>query len=97
MSSSGIGTVRRYYLLKSRAAWAKGDDGLARTWEGKQTSIQGTDLPEDFPSRSALAALRYTTVEDLKGASTGADLAELTAAGLPRKEAAAVIAAMQEL
>ena len=94
---AGIGTARRYYLLKGREAEARGEDGLALVWWSKQDALSGTDLPADFPSKTALAALRYTKVEDLKGENVSADIAELTAAGLPRKEAQAVIAALEDL
>lgn len=94
---AGLGTARRYYLLKGREAKARREDSLALAWWSKQSALSGTDLPEGFPSKTALAGLRYTKVEDLKGESASADLAELTAAGLPRKEAVVVIAALEDL
>jgi hypothetical protein len=95
--NSGVGTIRRYYLLKSQAAKAAGDESLKRTWWAKQSEVPGTGLPADFPSKAALAALRYTTIEDLKGDEVQASVEELVKAGLPRREAALVIEALPEL
>lgn len=46
---------------------------MASLWQTKQEAESGTQLPDDFPSRSALVAVGYTTKEDLDGA----DCAEL--------------------
>lgn len=81
---------RRYYLLKRRHAETHGDAELASSWRAKQEAIYWPALPSDWPTRSKLSAVGYTTVRDLDGA----DLDELTALGLTRVEAQAVLDAM---
>ncbi|MGK3995104.1 hypothetical protein [Sorangium sp. So ce1024] len=97
----GVGTVRRYCLLKEQAAAQCRDEEIALTWRGKRQSEPGTPLPAGFPALAELAALRppYTAVEDLLGPTPeqSADVEELATAGLPRKLARAVIAALTEL
>lgn len=82
---------RRYYLLKRRAALAAGDAHLAGFWRAKQERLAWPALPAGFPARAALLAAGYATVRDLDGA----DARELTALGLNRADAAAVLAAME--
>lgn len=98
---SGVGTVRRYLLLKERTAWEHQEEALALAWRGKRAETPGTPLPATFPALAELAALvpSYTMVEDLKGPTPeqSADEAELIAAGLSRKLARAVIAALEDL
>jgi len=85
-----IPTPRRYYLLKSYIRLRQGEDGLAAFWWGKQASVAGTALPAKFPHEAQLAVARYTTVEDL----TGATADELRRnAGLSNRDAQTVIAA----
>lgn len=81
---------RRYYLYKSRDAADRGDGAISSLYHGKQEGEPGTALPDDFPSREALAAYRYKTKEDLEGA----DVDELVLnAKLSRKDAEKVLAA----
>lgn len=98
---SGVGTVRRYLLLKEKAALKRDEESLARAFRGKRNAESGTDLPATFPGLTELAAATppYTTVEDLKGPTTerSADVEELRAAGLQRKVARAVIAALEDI
>jgi hypothetical protein len=97
----GVGTVRRYLLLKEQAATQRGDEEIALAFRGKRMSEPGTNLPAGFPGLTELAAVTppYTAVEDLKGPTIerSADVEELVAAGLPRKLAREVIAALTEL
>jgi hypothetical protein len=87
---------RRYYLLKAQAARLADPIGhtMVNTWWGKQEGEPGAALPGDFPSREALAAAHYTTVEDLTGAGTQELVVE---ARLTTKQADAVIAALAAL
>ncbi len=82
--------VRRYYLQKRRKARELVDTALEVVWHAKQEEESGTALGSTFPHRSALAALGYTTTEDLEGA----DEAELFIAGLTRHQAQDVIGAL---
>lgn len=84
-------TPRRLYLLKRRAALARGDTHLAGVWRAKQETLAWPDLPAGFPARAALVAAGYTTVRDLDGAAAD----ELTDLGLTPAQAAAVRAAME--
>jgi hypothetical protein len=89
-----INTARRYYLLRARAAAKIGDSALASTWRTKQAGVEGEALPDDFPHASALAAVGYTTREDLDGA----DEDELAHdAGLGLRAAQAILAALAAL
>lgn len=82
---------RRYYLAQRlRAREALLEEGV---WQAKQEAEPGTELAADFPSAAALEAAGYTTVEDLDGA----DVAELRRAGLTRRQAETVIAAVAPL
>lgn len=83
-------SVRRYYLRKRLRAAEVGDDALASTWQHKQEAETGTALPTTFPHAEALAALGYTTTEDLDGA----DVDELVCAGLKRRQAEDAIGAL---
>jgi hypothetical protein len=91
---SDINKARRYYLLERHAADAVGDYTLAAVWHSKQESEPGTSLPADFPSRAALVAQGYSTVEDVHGA----DEAELSrTVALNARQASTVIAAVEAL
>jgi len=86
-------TLRRYYLNKRSAAVLRQDD-IASLWQGKQAAEPGTVLPDEFPSKAALATAGYTTKEDLDGA----DADELVKyASLARKDANKVMAALAVL
>lgn len=93
MTQYRITSHRRYCLLKSRAARARGDLTLELVWRAKQREEQGTPLPGSFPSASPLAVAGYTTREDL----VGADELELLAVGLRPKAVRAVLAALATL
>lgn len=86
----GIYTTRRFYLLKRIAASEAGERAIASVWKTKQEAEPGTALSNSFPSRSALADVGYTTLEDLRGAS----IDELVSIGLSTPEAEAVLAAL---
>jgi hypothetical protein len=81
-----IRNVRRFYLHKRLT----GEEETRPVWQAKQEAEPGTALAEDFPCRSELAALGYTTEEDLDGA----DQDELVRAGLKTNQAKKVIAAL---
>jgi hypothetical protein len=89
-------TPRRYYLLNRFALRDTGQVGLSSVFRGKQEAEPGTALPAELPSRDTLVAAGYIAVEDLAaGALDGADAEELFRyAGLNRREAQAVIAAL---
>lgn len=88
MTSPGPGIYhpRRYYLLKAQAVDEE-DSILRQVWWAKQAAVPAVALPDDFPHRAALAAARYTTWDDIDGAT----VCELIAAGLTRSTARAVI------
>lgn len=88
-----VKSVRRYYLLKARTAWALGDQALAAVWQGKQEAVASTALPDDFPSRAELVAAGYSTSADLDGAN----IEELRSIGLGVRQAEAVFAALAAL
>jgi len=88
---ASVKTARRYYLGKRRKALEVQDNALADVWRAKQEAEPGQALALTFPHRSKLEALGYTTVEDLDGANQD----ELISAGLLRREAAAVLAALE--
>lgn len=98
---SGVGTVRRYLLCKERMALEEDREEIALAFRGKRTEGPGTPLPDNFPARAELAAATpsYTTVEDLTDPTheRTATVDELVTAGLKRKQAQAVIAALEEL
>lgn len=79
----------------------RGDEEIALAFRGKRALEPGTDLPSTFPALAELAAATpsYTMVEDLKGPTIerSADVAELVSAGLRRKVAQAVIAALEDI
>jgi hypothetical protein len=85
-----VGSLRRYYLLKSRFAASVGSEAVALAFRGKQRAESGTDLPDGFPVREALLAAGYEAIEDV----TGASVEELIDAGLTTREANAVLAAL---
>jgi hypothetical protein len=83
-----IKTVRRYFLRKSQELDRRWLPSLAGAYRAKQDATSGTPLPATFPFYDRLAATRYTTREDLDGAT----LEELmTFVGLNRREAQAVL------
>ena len=84
-------TPRRYYLRK-RLVSRLTQDGLEEVWHAKQIELPGEPLAEGFPFRSRLAVAGYVAREDLDGATSE----ELHQAGLSRREAAAVIAALKK-
>jgi hypothetical protein len=87
-------TARRLYLRKAQFYYDMWEEGLAAVWRAKQDAQPGTPLPTDFPSRSKLAAARYTMVEDIDGA----DAVELARyAKLNFREARAVLTALAAL
>lgn len=96
---SGVGTYRRYCLLKAEATVRPEEEGLYLAWLAKQQATPGTPLPPDFPSAEKLDSLGYTTIEDLWSGDPGtsADIEELVRKGLSSKEAAAVITAASQL
>jgi len=81
---------RRYYLHKRLEARLFEDSDLETSWQAKQEAEPGVALSVGFPNRSELAAIGYTTTEDLDGA----DEAELVRAGLTQRQAQDVIAAL---
>lgn len=92
----GIGSVRRYYLLKVRFHEEMEEGALAAVFRAKFLEAPGVPLPDDFPSlaKLAAAAIPMTTIEDVRGA----DVRELVKyAGLTRAEAASVLAAIEDL
>lgn len=86
-----IENPHRYLLLKAHAADRRGDGELAATWRGKHQGLAGTALAADFPLRARLLAAGYQHTEDI----TGADEHELVEAGLTRREALQVLAAIE--
>lgn len=92
---AGIGTLRRYYLLKRITAKALGDLALSAVWHAKQEEQPGTELPATFPSKSKLSAVGYVAKEDLVPDADADEL--MTYAQLSKREADAVIAAMAAL
>ncbi len=87
-------SARRHYLRKRFDAKDRREFALVSLWRGKQEAEPGTPLPDDFPSREALAAVGYTTAEDLEGADC-AELADYVR--LSATQAAKVLAAHAEL
>lgn len=81
--------LRRYALHKRRAAEEMGDIAIRDVWASKQEEIAGTALPDDFPERTRLVSLYYSTLEDLDGA----DEHELCALGFSMQMAAKILAA----
>jgi len=90
----GIGTLRRYHKLKAEAAAGRGDLGQAGALTAKHEADEGTPLPDDFPARDLLEAAKYTTIEDLDGA-TGDELAKVK--GITLTQVAQVLAAVAAL
>jgi len=64
-----INTARRYFLRKSQELDRQWLPSLAGAYRAKQVATPGTPLPAAFPLRQKLAAARYTTIEDLRGAT----------------------------
>lgn len=89
---ASINNPRRFFLLKSRAASAAGDVGLAATWRAKQAGVDATALADDFPLRARLLAAGYSTLADLDGA----DADELREQGFTNAEARSVLAALED-
>ena len=84
-------TPRRFYLHKRLEAIRLGDDDAADVWLFKQLQTPWPALPADFPARSKLIAVGYFSVRDLDAADTK----ELKKLGLTRREADAVLLAME--
>ena len=82
--------VRRYYLQRRRYWRVRDETSLAAVFQSKQEAEPGELLGLTFPHRSALSLLGYPTDADLDGA----DDDELVTAGLTRKQAREVIAAL---
>jgi len=89
---SAINSVRRFFLLKTLYARQVGDD-MEAVWRSKQEAHSGVPLPLDFPLKQRLAALGYTTREDLDGADVG----ELVRSNFSSIEAKQVIDAFAAL
>lgn len=85
-----LGSPRRFYLAKRRAARELEDKALELVWAGKQAAEPGTPLPDDFPHRTRLVEAFYETLEDL----SGADEHELVEVGFTKREAARILAAI---
>lgn len=75
--------------MKRFASLDRGDEELAAVWRAKQEGTSATTLPSDAPSRAALVAAGYGTVEDI-GDATAAELVQR--ASITTREAAAVVA-----
>lgn len=90
-TEAAVKRPRRYYLGKRQQANERGDISVADVWRAKQEAEPGTALAATFPHRSKLEPLGYTTTEDIDGANEE----ELMSAGLTRREAAAVLAALE--
>ena len=82
---------RRTYLLLALSAKERLEDGAWYALRGQQEAIAGTAIATDLPGYDRLIAAGYTCTEDISGAR--ADELE-KAAGLNRREADAVIAAI---
>jgi hypothetical protein len=81
---------RRYYLHKRLEARNCSQDDMDLIWRAKQEAEPGTLLGSDFPNKTLLEEIGYTTTEDLDGA----DEAELVRAGLTQQQAKTVVAAL---
>lgn len=82
---------RRAYLLIALTAKDRGEDGVWYVARGQQQAIAGTALSTALPGYDRLIAAGYSCTEDVAGARAD-EL--ITAAGLNRSEADAVIAAV---
>lgn len=78
---ASVATLRRYLLLKGRAAERRDDTGVALAFWGKQEAAVGSSLPGNVPYQSKLAAARYEKVEDLGYWSRWGDGASWDSAG----------------
>jgi hypothetical protein len=85
-----VQTHRRYVFLKYHQARNTGQ-GDPSAWDTKRRALAGTALPANFPAAATLAGAGYLVLEEV----TGADLEELTNAGLSSAQAAAVLAALE--
>ena len=89
-TNNGIGSLRRFYLLKRLTARDLGD-GMDGIWRSKQEEVVGTPLPAEFPFRSRLSEVGYVAKEDF---DIGIDADELVKyVLLSPREADVVIAA----
>ena len=87
-------SARRYFLRKSQELDLQWLPSLAGAYRAKQAAMPGAPLPATFPMRTKLAAARYTTQEDLRGA----ELTELIKfVGLNWKDAQTVLSAIAVL
>lgn len=95
MAANGIGSLRRFYLLKRITARKLDDLALSAVWHSKQEEIAATELPAGFPKKTELATAGYVALEDI---TTECDADELIQyADLSRRDADAVIAAFAAL
>lgn len=85
-----VKSLRRFYLHKRLEARIYQDSDLDTVWQAKQEAQPGSALAANFPHRSTLVSVGYTTSEDLKGA----DEEELIRASLTPRQAKDVIAAL---
>lgn len=89
-------TTARYYWLEHDAALRRQEKALASAWKSQALDAEAapgfSPLPTTFPAHAALTApgARFVTLADLEGVT----LAELLAAGLSSRDAAAVLAAL---
>jgi hypothetical protein len=83
--------ARRMYLLLALDAKTRDEDGLWFNLRGRQQEFSGTPLATTLPGYDRLIKAGYTCTEDVVGA-----LADelIKVAGLNRREADAVIAAL---
>lgn len=84
---------RRYYLHQRIEAMLCGETALAGAWRWKQEQQPGTALLTDFPYRTRLAEVGYTTVQDIDGA----DECELGKLGFSSRQAAEILSAVAAL
>jgi hypothetical protein len=72
-----LNRVRRYYLRQRYLASLDDElrGGIEAVFRAKQEAIPATALPADFPFLGRLAAVGYTTIDDLHGAD-GEELSE---------------------
>jgi hypothetical protein len=84
-----IKSLRRFALLKRRAAHCDAKYAIRDLWAYKQTEeYPGTELPADFPFRDELVARWYFALEDIDGA----DECELQEQGFSSGQAAEILA-----
>lgn len=87
-------SIRHHYLRRRLNADAVGDLAERDVWRGKQEGQPGTPLASTFPFYTRLAAVGYTTKEDLDGADSDELMRSI---GLNQRDADAVVAAFAKL